>query len=83
MALKPPKPKKKHKTGNAMSVGMKDLYASVDLGNRGVELAVYKGSNHLGDLHISKAKIIWCKGRKPPRNGIVKKWEQLITFFGE
>ena len=34
--------------------------------------------NHLGDLVITKTKLIWCKGRTKPENGKAIKWRTFI-----
>ena len=69
--------------GVAMKVGIKDLQVSMDLGNNGVELGVYKGGKHLGDLHVGKANVEWCKGKthKGKGNGVRKSWSSLIAYF--
>jgi hypothetical protein len=66
-----------------MKVSIKDLQVSMDLGNNGIELDVYNGTTHLGDLRIGKATIEWCKGKKPTGNGVKKDWKQLIAWFEE
>jgi hypothetical protein len=64
-----------------MKVSIKDLDVSMPLGNNGIELDVYDGDEHLGDLRIGKATIEWCKGKKHKGNGVQKNWKDLITWF--
>ena len=65
-----------------MKVSVKDLSVSMQLGNNGLELAVYdNGDNHLGDLRIGKATIEWCPGRTRSGNGHKVGWSDLIAWF--
>lgn len=65
-----------------MEVSIKEFNVNMALKNKGMELGVYdtKG-NHLGDLQIGKAKLVWCKGKTTPENGIKVSWKELIEFF--
>ncbi len=64
-----------------MKVSIKDLNVSMELGNNGIELDVYDGDQHLGDLRIGKATIEWCRGRVRIGNGVKKNWSELIAWF--
>jgi len=64
-----------------MKVGIKDLAVSMDLGNNGIELDVYDGDEHLGDLRIGKGTIEWCKGRTRRGNGVQVRWTDLIGWL--
>ncbi len=64
-----------------MKVSIKDLNVSMELGNNGMELDVYNGDEHLGDLRIGKATIEWCRGRVRTGNGVKKNWNDLIAWF--
>ncbi len=65
-----------------MKVSVKDLAVTMELGNQGIELDVYDGSDtHLGDLRIGKATIEWCKGRTHTGNGVQVRWPELIAWF--
>ena len=48
-----------------MDVRIKDFKVGMQLGTRGIELAVDhpNGGGHLGDLIITKTQVIWCEGR--------------------
>lgn len=64
-----------------MKVSVKDLAVTMELGNKGIELDVYDGDKHLGDLRIGKATIEWCKGRTRQGNGVQVKWADLVKWF--
>lgn len=65
-----------------MKVSVKDLNITMDLGNKGLELDVYDASDtHLGDLHIGKAKLEWCRGKTRSGNGVQVGWPELIAWF--
>jgi len=65
-----------------MEVSIKDFNMSIKLGNKGMELDVYDNKgNHLGDLQIGKAKLVWCKGRTTAEKGIRVSREDMIEFF--
>jgi hypothetical protein len=64
-----------------MKVSVKDLSVNMDLGNNGIELDVYDGDTHLGDLRIGRGTIEWCKGRTRVGNGTRVNWKQLISWL--
>jgi len=65
-----------------MKVSIKNLQVSMSLGNNGIELDVYDTEGkHLGDLHIGKAKLVWCNGKTTKLHGKSKKWNEVIAFF--
>lgn len=65
-----------------MKVSIKDLAVSMEIKNKGIELDVYDGSNkHLGDLVITKTKLVWCKGRTDVANGQAIKWQDFIDYM--
>jgi hypothetical protein len=46
-----------------MKVSIKSFDVAMEVKNKGVELDIYDNDgNHLGDLVVTKAKVIWCKG---------------------
>ena len=65
-----------------MNVSIKDLAVSMDIKNKGIELDVYdtKGT-HLGDLVITKTKLIWCNGKTKPANGKSISWTEFVTVM--
>jgi hypothetical protein len=65
-----------------MRVSIKDLAVRpMDIKNKGVELDVYNGSEHLGDLVITKTVVIWCKGKTTRKKGIKVKWPAFIKMI--
>jgi hypothetical protein len=62
-----------------MKVSIKDFDVAMEVKNNGVEFEIYDNSNvHLGDLFITKAKVIWCKGKTKRANGVNVPWPKLI-----
>lgn len=64
-----------------MQVTVKDLSANMELKNKGMELQIKDNDgNHLGDLVINKAALIWCKGRTRQENGKRIAWKKFIDM---
>jgi hypothetical protein len=65
-----------------VNVSIKDFDVAMEVKNNGIELDVKdtKGG-HLGDLVITRAKLIWCKGRTGRKNGKEVKWNDFITYM--
>ena len=64
-----------------MKVSVKDFTVTMELKNKGIEFDVYDNEdNHLGDLVVTKTKIIWCKGRTIPKNGKAVNWEDFKKY---
>ena len=56
----------------------------MEIKNKGIELDVYDNSGkHLGDLVVTKTKLIWCKGRTAPQNGRAISWVRFIEMMDE
>lgn len=65
-----------------MNVSIKKINLPIELKNNGIEIEVKDPKGvFLGDLVIGRGRIIWCKGKTTPENGIKKKWEDVIAFF--
>lgn len=65
-----------------MQVSIKDLSVSMEIKNKGVELDVYDNAGtHLGDLVITKTKLVWCKGKTAVENGKVISWDDFIEMM--
>lgn len=65
-----------------MNVSIKDLNVSMAIKNKGIELDVYDGDgNHLGDLVVTKSKVIWCRGRTRSENGNALTWPKFISLM--
>ena len=62
-----------------MKVSIKQFNVDMEIKNRGIELDVYDtGGRHLGDLFITKTRLIWCKGKTKRANGKKVTWEGFI-----
>ncbi len=62
-----------------MKVTIKDLSVNMEIKNKGIELDVYDtDGNHLGDLVVTKTKLIWCKGKTAQQNGVSITWKKFI-----
>jgi len=65
-----------------MKVSVKDLAVTMEIKNKGIELDVYDNSDkHLGDLVVTKTKLVWCKGRTAPENGKSISWTDFIEYM--
>lgn len=65
-----------------MKVSIKDFPVSMEIKNKGMELDVYDGEDkHLGDLVITKAKLIWCKGKTKAENGKTISWADFAKYM--
>jgi len=65
-----------------MDVSIKGLEVNMPLKNTGIELAVYDGDKHIGDLFINKARIIWCPGKSTPESGgLPMSWKDFIKIW--
>jgi hypothetical protein len=54
----------------AKRVSIKDLAVDMDIKTKGLELDVYDGDTHLGDLYVTKTGLVWCKGKTTKRKGV-------------
>ena len=64
-----------------MQVSIKDLSVSMEIKNKGIELDVYDtDGTYLGDLVINRARLVWCKGRTKPENGVFITWKNFIRM---
>ena len=65
-----------------MNVSIKDLAVSMAIKNKGIELDVYSTDDtHLGDLVITKTKLIWCNGKTKPEKGKAIPWTEFIDLM--
>ncbi len=65
-----------------MKVSIKDLSVTMEIKNTGIELDVYDNSGkHLGDLVVTKSKLIWCKGKTDRKNGKSISWDTFIDMM--
>lgn len=65
-----------------MKVSIKDLAVTMDVKNKGVEFEVYGNDDKfLGDLVVTKAKLVWCPGKTLVENGHPIKWQDFISYM--
>ena len=65
-----------------MQVYIKQFNVAMEVKTAGVELEVKEpGGQHLGDLVVTKTKLIWCRGRTRPENGKQTTWTQFIEHM--
>ena len=57
---------------------------AMEIKNNGIELEVRdtpaNNERHLGDLVVTKTKLIWCPGRTDPANGHKISWANFIQY---
>jgi len=65
-----------------MNVSIKDFDVNMKIKNNGIELDISDSNDeHLGDLFVTKTKLIWCKGKKKRENGKEIKWEDFMDYM--
>ena len=63
-----------------MKVSIKSFDVAMEVKTKGIELDIYNNEgNHLGDLVVTKTKLIWCKGKKNRKNGKEELLEDFIA----
>ena len=68
--------------GSKMNVSIKEFAVKMDIKSRGIELEVRNTDDeHLGDLIVTKARLVWCPGRTLRRNGKKIRWEDFIAMM--
>jgi hypothetical protein len=71
-----------NETEKNMKVAIKKLSVEMPVKNKGIEIEVRDGSGeHLGDLIVNRAGLIWCKGRTRRENGIKVTWQRFISML--
>jgi len=64
-----------------MKVTIKNFDVYMELKTNGMEIDVYDGDDHKGDLAITKAGVIWCKGKTSRKKGKRIGWNTLIGLL--
>lgn len=65
-----------------MKVSIKELAVSMEIKNTGITLDVYDNQDKfLGDLVVTKTKLIWCPGKTKPENGHPIDWANFIEMM--
>ncbi len=65
-----------------MKVSIKDLAVTMDVKNSGVEFEIHDNNDKfLGDLVVTKTRVVWCPGKTPVKNGHRASWADFITYM--
>jgi len=63
-------------------VKVKDFDVAMEVKNNGIELDVAgPQGEHIGDLVVTKTKLIWCKGKTNRKNGKEITWSDFIALM--
>ena|SRR5665213_1634565 len=68
-----------------MDVSIKSFDVEMDVKTSGVEFGIREpnGGDRLGDLFITKAHLIWCKGKTQRAQGIKIKWTDFVKMVND
>ena len=65
-----------------MKVIVKDFSIHMEVKNKGIELEVKDNTGkHLGDLVVTKSKLVWCRGSTTVANGKKITWNKFIKMM--
>ena len=64
-----------------MDVSIKNFEVDMKVKNKGIELDIYDHTSHLGDLVVTKTKLIWCKGKTNRENGKEITWKEFMEYM--
>ncbi len=65
-----------------MKVYIKSFDVEMEVANNGVEFEVRDtDGSHLGDLVLTKTRLVWCQGRTRRENGVPVSWEDFIAWM--
>ena len=64
-----------------MKVKIKQFDVEMEIKNNGIEIDVSNSKEHLGDLYVTKTRLIWCKGRRKQENGKKVDWPTFIKMM--
>ena len=65
-----------------MDVSIKAFDVDMKVKNKGIELDIYDTQGtHLGDLVVTKTKLVWCKGKTLPKNGKEITWKDFMDYM--
>jgi len=65
-----------------MKVSIKNISVAMEIKNKGVEFEVRDNQDKfLGDFHITKSEIVWCKGKTDKENGKKFRWAKFIEMM--
>ena len=65
-----------------MKVTVKRFNVAMEVKTSGIEFEVRSpnGKEHLGDLVLTKSRLIWCPGQVKPENGHKISWSDFIDW---
>lgn len=67
-----------------MNVSIKKFNVEMDVRNSGIEFEIRSTTDqHIGDLIITKTKLVWCEGRTRAANGKAISWEEFREFMNK
>jgi hypothetical protein len=65
-----------------VKVSIKDFDVAMEVKNNGIELDVADPQgNHIGDLIVTRTRLIWCPGRTTRPNGKQIEWDDFIAYM--
>jgi hypothetical protein len=66
-----------------MKIHVTQFNVEQEIKNSGMQLDVYSadGADRLGDLTITKTKLIWCAGKVHKKNGVEVTWADFIKWM--
>ena len=59
-----------------MQVSIKNFPITMDIKSNGIEL----DDKHLGDLVVSKSRLVWCSGKTKVENGKEISWKDSLPI---
>ena len=65
-----------------MKISIKDLSVAMEVKNNGVEFEVRDTKDSfLGDFHVTRSGVVWCKGKTNKSNGKKLTWKNFIEIM--
>ena len=66
-----------------MEVKIKSFDVEMEVKKNGIEFEVRSpdGTKHMGDLHLSMARLVWCQGKKGLKNGQEILWTDFVDLM--
>ena len=65
-----------------MNVKIKQFDVAMEIKNNGIEIDVSNTEEkHLGDLYVTKSRLVWCKGKVGQKNGKKITWAKFIEMM--
>ena len=66
-----------------MKVYITEFNVDMEVKTSGMQLDVYdpSGDERLGDLTVTKTKLVWCSGKQHKKNGKEVTWAAFIAWM--